>query len=247
MLINLRNALMTGKRTPTAKDYVQSGLVAMWDGIENAGWGTHDANATVWKNLIGTGDFPTTNSQLSWASDALIKSGTNGGVSCTPNIDLSNALSPRTVEFVISAQNLPQSIPANTSYYFWTLNNAGIRCEYSGSPTLKISLRSFGGMMNTGVTGPNIPRTTFSMVGTDVQSSTDRNRAKYFKNGTIFDAAAFGGNATTTPTVVLFRFARDWPSTNQIQMMNLRIYSRALTADEIAANYAIDKARFNLP
>jgi hypothetical protein len=27
----------------------------------------------------------------------------------------------------------------------------------------------------------------------------------------------------------------------------IRIYSRALTAAEIAANYAIDKARFNLP
>ena len=37
----------------TARDYVQSGLVAMWDGIENAGWGTHDPNATTWKNLKG--------------------------------------------------------------------------------------------------------------------------------------------------------------------------------------------------
>jgi len=27
----------------------------------------------------------------------------------------------------------------------------------------------------------------------------------------------------------------------------VRLYSRALTADEIAANYAIDKIRFNLP
>ena len=27
---------------------------------------------------------------------------------------------------------------------------------------------------------------------------------------------------------------------------NIRLYSRALTADEIAANYAIDKARFNI-
>ena len=49
MLINLRNALMAGKRTPTAKDYVQDGLLALWDGIENAGWGTHDVNATTWK------------------------------------------------------------------------------------------------------------------------------------------------------------------------------------------------------
>ena len=26
----------------TAKDYAQNGLLAMWDGIENAGWGVHD-------------------------------------------------------------------------------------------------------------------------------------------------------------------------------------------------------------
>lgn len=44
----------------TAADYIQDGLIVMWDGIENAGWGVHDNNATVWKNLLGdTGyDFP---------------------------------------------------------------------------------------------------------------------------------------------------------------------------------------------
>lgn len=36
-----------------AKDYVQDGLVAMWDGIENAGWGVHDDAATAWKDLVG--------------------------------------------------------------------------------------------------------------------------------------------------------------------------------------------------
>lgn len=39
----------------TAKDYSQDGLIAMWDGIENAGWGVHDPNATVWKDLTGNG------------------------------------------------------------------------------------------------------------------------------------------------------------------------------------------------
>lgn len=32
-----------------------------------------------------------------------------------------------------------------------------------------------------------------------------------------------------------------------IEIYHVRAYSRALTADEIAHNYAIDKARFNLP
>ena len=31
------------------------------------------------------------------------------------------------------------------------------------------------------------------------------------------------------------------------KVYNLRIYSLAMTAEEIAHNYAIDKARFNLP
>ena len=36
----------------SAKDYIQDGLVAMWDGIENAGWGKHDENATEWVDLV---------------------------------------------------------------------------------------------------------------------------------------------------------------------------------------------------
>ena len=55
--------MMLGARTAaweksgyTAKDYVQDGLIAMWDGIENAGWGVHDTNATVWKDLVGGND-----------------------------------------------------------------------------------------------------------------------------------------------------------------------------------------------
>lgn len=37
--------------TPTAANYVSSNLIAMWDGIENAGFGVHDGSAATWKNL----------------------------------------------------------------------------------------------------------------------------------------------------------------------------------------------------
>lgn len=33
--------------------YVQSGLIAHWDAIDNVGTGVHDANATTWKDLTG--------------------------------------------------------------------------------------------------------------------------------------------------------------------------------------------------
>ena len=39
---------------PTAKDYVQDGLIAMWDGIENAGWGQHNSSErSIWVDLVG--------------------------------------------------------------------------------------------------------------------------------------------------------------------------------------------------
>ena len=42
--------------TYTSASYVQQEhLVAQWDAIDNAGTGTHDPNATVWKNLASTG------------------------------------------------------------------------------------------------------------------------------------------------------------------------------------------------
>ena len=47
MLINLRNALMTGKRTPTAKDYLRASSLAIWDAIENAGWESHTSDASL--------------------------------------------------------------------------------------------------------------------------------------------------------------------------------------------------------
>ena len=36
-----------------ASAYIQNGLIAQWDGIDNAGTGTHDPNATTWKELKG--------------------------------------------------------------------------------------------------------------------------------------------------------------------------------------------------
>ena len=44
-----------GEWKPTSADYVQDGLVAQWDGIDNAGTGTHNSGATTWKNLAATG------------------------------------------------------------------------------------------------------------------------------------------------------------------------------------------------
>lgn len=40
-------------RTYTTRDYVQDGLVAQWDGRENAGYDLHAMTPTYWSDLVG--------------------------------------------------------------------------------------------------------------------------------------------------------------------------------------------------
>ena len=43
--------------TYTSASYVQDGLIAQWDGIDNAGTGVHDPTTNVWKDLKGHNDL----------------------------------------------------------------------------------------------------------------------------------------------------------------------------------------------
>ena len=41
----------------TSASYVQDGLIAQWDGIDNAGTGVHNPGAKIWKDLAGNYDL----------------------------------------------------------------------------------------------------------------------------------------------------------------------------------------------
>ena len=56
----------------TAKSYIQDGLVAHWDGIENAGYGLHDDMTNVWTDLKGFCDLAVVDSASTWANDAFV-------------------------------------------------------------------------------------------------------------------------------------------------------------------------------
>lgn len=65
----------------TAADYIQDGLVAMWDGIENVGYGLHDDSAAVWVDLVEgrhlTLPKSSTTRIVQWMEDGLYGIGAN--------------------------------------------------------------------------------------------------------------------------------------------------------------------------
>ena len=242
MFINLRNGMMGGKRTPTAKDYVQSGLVAMWDGIENAGWGVHDPNATVWKNIAasGTGDFNVVGNGA-FGSDFFAFNGVSA--------EADFSFRPHAIEIIVrldsgavvlyDCRNGSASSggnggvdniiarQGNGNWCVGLVNATNVNSAYpSGASSALGVVQYLANILNpTGLTVPG-PAYCNGVPNTAYLTNT------WYKQSTI----TLGGRKVGTN-----------PYNGQGRVYCLRYYSRALTAEEIAANYAIDKERFNLP
>ena len=243
MLINLRNALMAGKRKPTARDYVQSGLVAMWDGIENAGWGVHDDEATAVKNLVTnvSNRFPvSTIGSVSVASDALRFTCANGGA-FTFSVTSPAATANSTIESVWRIVSMPSAPTANCYVAQFLggyarlplINSTGAQIAYwggVGQPILDISAVGGTSRISASWTSDANNGTVCYKYGNVLRTYTSY-------NAPTGGATAFFYAPSTT----------SWPQGTVIDLHSVRIYNRALTASEIAANYAIDKARFGLP
>jgi hypothetical protein len=76
----------------TSSDYVQNGLIAHWDGIENVGRGQHSDATAVWTDLVGGRSFELFSATI--RDDSIVFSGTSssygtldaGGTAATFNI-----------------------------------------------------------------------------------------------------------------------------------------------------------------
>ena len=210
------------KTMPTARDYVQDDLIVMLDGIENAGFGKNEANATVWVDLSGNGnDVDVDLTQASWDDGFLKVTGTT----CTRDEEITNIV---TLE-VLFRDTLTSMHPDNKGPFF-------VLGEHKGPCCLWYGLVAGGSSYDTHISSNNAVLKNIL-----ASRSYTYNPKSYYVNGepmpiyyppsTLADAV--GCKATAV-------------GGKPIEIYHVRAYSRALTADEIIHNYAIDKARFNL-
>ena len=213
------------KQGKTARDYVQDGLIAMWDGIENAGWGVHDANATTWVDLVGDNDLQVT-SAGQWLNNALRTNGTKYGA-------VGLEMAPEAYECVFCQDN------TDLGYYVLLGSTADSRARGFVASTNPISYVATGG--TRGLCWP-------SDIGKFHSYSVNRTPFSFRRDGTIDTGGALGYTSLGS-TSVLGIGGRGTSSSGAAAttVCSLRLYSRALSASEIARNYAIDKERFNLP
>jgi hypothetical protein len=211
----------------SAKDYIQDGLVAMWDGIENAGWGVHDSAATVWKDLVGDHDA-TINGGI-WGSNCW-NCGNNNAT-----FDGTLFGGDFSVEFVFFGD------ASESQQYATTLTNKKDSYSWFRRDGAYWEAKILGGNSYRSPLAPFIEKpfyhihrdSEFDRIGYHDASSITERETNY--NATAADTTwQIGGNQT--------RYLGD-----SARYYALRIYNRALTAEEIAHNYEIDRVRFNLP
>jgi hypothetical protein len=234
----------TGKGL-SAKDYIQDGLVAMWDGIENAGWGVHDPSATVWKDLVGDCDLFIP-SAGAWTDDAYVsggfargpsrKYGADGAITIEAvwSVDLLNSFSA----FKCQEGTGGRTASGVSMYVYNFASNAPY-------PTLRASFANadrgwfYSGISDTApVLGVRFHQAVVNP-GSGITLANFINGVK----GVPATAYPLSYVDNHSAEVCLFGYSN---TTGRCQGNCLRIYSRALTAEEIAHNYEIDKARFGL-
>jgi len=224
MLIAGRNG-MAVKFPVTAKNYVQDGLIAMWDGIENAGWGVHDENATVWKDLIGDCDL------TKYGNPEILYNGVNfSGNSCYYKWHSFGKVGQFDATVSI---NTKESTSYSVVSWLPGTYGYGYVCSNYGKQ-LALTIENIGDNHFTGKTRGSF---SCSIIG----------RLTQYYNGNLYATTTREKSQLDTKSMCIgaqnYSLMRPFFGT----VYNIRLYNRALTAAEVAANYAVDKIRFSLP
>ena len=233
MMMGARTAAWAnaGGGVPTARDYVQDGLVRMFDGIENDGYGKHDANMSTWRELV-------TNTMLSSSEMHTMK---NGGSNYYYGGNMNQADSKEigylaqiwsTAMFSMSITiSFPDGIKKGGWNYSSPIASVATSCNADN-----VALQCYGQGWQWFYFSPgDLVNVCFSLDG---------------KEGIIYANGVALPRVYTVPEIHDVTFSRPygWENSNPTyrHYHNFRIYNRPLSAAEIAANYAIDKARFGL-
>lgn len=222
-----------GERLPTARDYVQDGLVILWDGIENAGWGVHDPNATAWADLTGNGyDMTLTANAIVMADGMKMKSANVVG-SGVGEVNYSGDQNALMFDVCLT----------------WSSNGRDSRCIIANGPvTTSGSMATICAKQDQYFEWSSQWRNNI-VVFSDGRTLTLT--AGYGKG--YVNAERFTGNATDTwgftagKIAVLGDPRSAKYASSGATAHSVRVYNRELTAAEVKHNAETDRRRFRLP
>ena len=222
-----------GAFAETSASYIRSGLVAHWDGVENAGRGAHNSSATAWKDLIGGREFTLYN--VSVEDNAMVFAGAQtsyGELSAADTAATFETASDGTLEIVYaSATGTGSQVALQSSE---TAGHAfGIR---NGTQILAVA-----GSANSTVVFNFTSGTATNIVSVRYTSAKSVNVRVGGEQLQSTDNSCWTGPSAVT-TIGTRSNKNSAPFNGCIY--SIRVYNRKLTDAEIDANHAVDRKRF---
>ena len=228
---------------PTARDYVQDGLITMLDGEWNVGEGVHETSPQTWIDISGNGnDFDVVNNSV-FGRDHAIVSGTGFATGQT----FSLAPTMKHVEVVVERDDAGSGI----GVVFTQRNPGGRGGGYADfyffwRPDGKVEIGAYD-LSNPSYIGTAVYCKKGSAFSVGSRYAISFGDGKIYVNGSEITGAIgasilnIGGNFIASSSSATSGYL--WTG----KIYSIRYYNRVLTDAELAANYAIDKARFDLP
>ena len=219
--------------------YITDGLVAMWDGEWNIAGGMHEKNSNEWIDIIGGLRFQLTSQ---W------KFGEKEAIHTIPQAEFS--------DIRVSSSPLGYS----TSETTWE-----VVVDFSGTYGVDersylyrnfLAIYTYDGPYFIGDAGTwnkwnnslqNISSISLTKAKPFLFSNTvtPEGKSSYYANG-VFKTSLTGTVIPQIGQIALGNYSGGVAGGRELKWKCFRIYNRSLSASEIAANYDIDKARFNL-
>lgn len=219
---------------PSSAEYVQTGLIHMWDGIENVGWGVHSYATTKWKDLMGDFDLAAQKGAAGWGSDHAKISKVDTGRGWYAE----KLVTPAFVEVVFEMNGTPSSVYDTIFFTNGSVNTTRKR----GQALVKNGTLVFGisDLDTLDITDRYNEKLSFSIP----LNSQVKNKASiwYFCGARV---TAPSGTSATNGTPEYLGIGGGWYGMEG-NIYCVRFYSRVLTAEEVAFNHQIDRERFGV-
>ncbi len=226
-------------------DYVQNGLVVHLDGIRNVGANrSHDSSAKYWENLANPENPAaiTANDSSGWRDDGYYFIH-NSTPSYARLISAAPAMTSATFEFACDNLGGTQHTPSWGCTFFSGTNDQRV-CTVSAS-SIRFRADQWTGSSNY---RPTISSWSWKQASFTIGSSGDGN-FKAYDSGTLKESKSAGSTGEKGIPDTRWMVGSNVKQTDaQMQfkgvIKSFRIYNRALTAEEVAANAVVDAARF---
>ena len=209
--------------------YVQAGLITQFDALDNEGTGTFNAEAAVWKDLVGNASV-TLAGNAAWKDRALDTGASQQTITGMPNFYFDSVFSEFAVKIVSHEGGYPRLF-----YHYNGGNNSDGWYNVFHQNATSTEMHFFLG-------GQSQQRPAFNFSEGTLELGSDTRNIRTYSNGVA--GGASGNFALSHKAANAGSWFLDKDGKLHSQFRAFRHYNRALTEDEIARNREIDIQRF---